>query len=186
MIDQSQVLITLPDGVFMEGHFKTKHSLKIESSINGTLLSKQKVILESNSVFNGDLICSELVLSGKFSGNIFCTGKVQVKQGCQISGRVYTYRFENDEMTNLDCIISVPDTNTINRIKEIIDGIDVDQKLSSDSNLPSLIKIYEDNLAAKEKVKLPELVKEQAKPIPIPSGIPTGATNGVHTNGVSK
>lgn len=186
MIDQSQVLITLPDGVFMEGHFKTKHSLKIESSINGTLLSKQKVILESNSVFNGDLICSELVLSGKFSGNIFCTGKVQVKQGCQISGRVYTYRFENDEMTNLDCIISVPDTNTINRIKEIIDGIDVDQKLSSDPNLPSLIKIYEDNLAAKEKVKLPELVKEQAKPIPIPGGIPTGSTNGIHTNGVSK
>lgn len=167
MIDQSQVLITLPDGVFMEGHFKTKHSLKIESSINGTLLSKQKVILEANSVFNGDLICSELVLSGKFSGNIFCTGKVQVKQGCQISGRVYTYRFENDEMTNLDCIISVPDTNTINRIKEIIDGIDVDQKLSSDPNLPSLIKIYEDNLAAKDKIKLPELVKEALKPVPV-------------------
>lgn len=121
----------------------------------------------TNSVFNGDLICSELVLSGKFSGNIFCTGKVQVKQGCQISGRVYTYRFENDEMTNLDCIISVPDTNTINRIKEIIDGIDVDQKLSSDPNLPSLIKIYEDNLAAKDKIKLPELVKEALKPVPV-------------------
>jgi len=186
MIDQSQVLITLPDGVFMEGHFKTKHSMKIESSINGTLLSKQKVILEANSVFNGDLICSELVLSGKFSGNIFCTGKVQVKQGCQISGRVYTYRFENDEMTDLDCIISVPDTNTINKIKQIIETIDVDKKLSSDPNLPSLIKIYEDNLAAKEKVKLPELVKEPSKPIPVAAnGIPTASTNGV-ANGVAK
>jgi hypothetical protein len=31
MIDQNQVLITLPNGVFMEGHFKTKHSMKIET-----------------------------------------------------------------------------------------------------------------------------------------------------------
>lgn len=49
--------------------------------------------------------------------------------------------FENDEMTDLDCIISVPDTNTINKIKQIIETIDVDKKLSSDPNLPSLIKI---------------------------------------------
>jgi len=82
-------------------------------------------------------------------------------------------------MTNLDCIISVPDTSTINKIKEIIEGIDVDQKLSSDPNLPSLIKIYEDNLAAKEKIKLPELVKEDLKPIPVAfNGIPV-ASNGV-------
>ena len=89
-------------------------------------------------------------------------------------------------MTDLDCIISVPDTNTINKIKQIIETIDVDKKLSSDPNLPSLIKIYEDNLAAKEKVKLPELVKEPSKPIPVAAnGIPTASTNGV-ANGVAK
>ena len=140
MNNETELIIKLPSQLHIDGNFKTYHSIDIECNFKGTLLSKNKVIIEPNSTFEGDIICSNLDLSGKIKGNIFCTGKVHAKEHCEVVGNIYTCRFENDETTNLECLITVPKTIIINKIKSILKEIDLNQNLRDD---PSLTKIME-------------------------------------------
>ena len=100
--------ILIPEESILEGFIKTRKSFKIESNFYGTLLSTQKVIIDANSVVSGDIICSEMIISGIFEGNIFCTGKVECNGNAKISGKVYTKLFQNEDSCDLNCIIQVP------------------------------------------------------------------------------
>ena len=155
MNNETELIIKLPSQLFIEGNFKTYHSINIESTFTGVLLSKNKVIIEPNSTFEGDIICSNLDLSGKIKGNIFCTGKVHAKENCEVIGNIYTCRFENDETTNLECLITVPKTIVVNKIKSILKEIDLNQKLSTDDSLPKIIEWFKKNqLSVEEKKEL--------------------------------
>jgi hypothetical protein len=155
MSNDTEIMIKLPSQLFIEGNFKTYHSINIESNFTGILLSKNKVIIEPNSTFEGDIICSNLDLSGKIKGNIFCTGKVHAKENCEVIGNIYTCRFENDETTNLECLITVPKTIVINKIKSILKDIDLNLKLSTDDSLPKIMEWFKKNqLSAEEKKEL--------------------------------
>jgi hypothetical protein len=155
MQNENEIMIKLPSQLFIEGNFKTYHSINIESNFTGILLSKNKVIIEPNSIFEGDIICSNLDLSGKIKGNIFCTGKVHAKQNCEVIGNIYTCRFENDETTDLQCLITVPKTMVVNKIKSILKDIDLNQKLSTDDSLPKIIEWFKKNqLSVEEKKEL--------------------------------
>ena len=152
MNKENDLMIQLPTNLYMNGSFKTIHSVKIESNFNGILLTKSKVIIEGNSTFEGDLICSELILTGKIKGNIFCTGKVHAKQNCEIIGSVFTCRFENDESTNLDCLITVPKTQVIDNIKLQLQNIDLESKENSDNALSIIIETFKKNEIIKEQL----------------------------------
>ena len=149
----NEIMINLPSQLFIEGNFKTYHSVTIESNFAGILLSQNKVVIESNCVFEGDIICSNLDLSGKIKGNIFCTGKVHAKQNCVVIGNIYTSRFENDETTDLDCLITVPKTIIVNKIKSILKDIDLDKKLTSDESLPKIVEWFKKNQLSNEEKK---------------------------------
>jgi hypothetical protein len=109
--------------------------------------------MEPNSTFEGDMICSNLDLSGKIKGNIFCTGKVHAKENCEVIGNIYTCRFENDETTDLDCLITVPKTIVVEKIKSILKVIDLNQKLSTDDSLPQIIEWFKKNQLSVEEKK---------------------------------
>ena len=153
MNTENEIMIKLPSELFIEGNFKTYHSINIESNFTGILLSKNKVIIEPNSTFEGDIICSNLDLSGKIKGNIFCTGKVHAKQNCEVIGNIYTCRFENDEITDLECLITVPKTIVVNKIKSLIKDIDLTKKFSSDESLPKIIEWFKKNQLSVEEKK---------------------------------
>jgi len=160
MNQQNEIIIKLPSELFIEGNFKTYHSINIESKFNGVLLSKNKVTIEPDSVFEGDIICSNLDLSGKIKGNIFCTGKVLAKQNCEVIGNIYTCRFENDETTDLECLITVPKTVIVNKIKTILNEIDLNKKLSTDDSLPKIIEWFKKNqLSTEEKNEIESSLK---------------------------
>ena len=160
MNNENEIIIKLPSELFIEGNFRTYHSINIESNFIGILLSKNKVIIEPNSTFEGDIICSNLDLSGKIKGNIFCTGKVHAKQNCEVIGNIYTCRFENDETTDLECLITVPKTIIINQIKTILNKIDLNKKLSTDDSLPKIIEWFKKNqLSTEEKNEIESSLK---------------------------
>ena len=153
---ENQSFIQLPSELHIEGNFKTSHPIKVECNFTGILFSKNKIIIEANSKFQGDIICSEIVVNGKINGNIFCSGKVYAKQNCEIIGSIYAKRFENDESTNLDCIITVPKTQTVLKINELLNNIDLHQNFNSDKNLPKLINSFKNNISLNDTEKVIE------------------------------
>lgn len=144
--NQNQHPILIPQESTLEGFIKTKKSFRIESNFYGTLLSTEKVIIDETSVVVGDIVCSELLISGNFEGNIFCTGKLSVIGNSKIKGHVYTKLFQNEENCDLNCFIQIPNNAVINAIQEILDKVDASTKLSTDKNLKKIIELFEANV----------------------------------------
>ena len=138
--------ILIPEESILEGFIKTKKSFRIESNFFGTLLSTQKVIIDSNSIVHGDIICSELLISGLFEGNVFCTGKVECTGNAKITGKVYTKLFQNEDSCDLNCIIQVPNNEIFQKIRELLLNIDATTKLSADSTLSKIVELFSKNV----------------------------------------
>lgn len=134
---------------FIEGFLKTKKSIRMECKFTGTILSTQKITVESTAVIDGDIICNDLVISGKIKGNIFCVGKIKVENNAEINGNIYTKRFENEENTNLNCVISVPNNEEVEKIQHLLNNIDCDVKLSTDTLLAEIKNFFESDLTRK-------------------------------------
>ena len=138
--------ILIPEESILEGFIKTKKSFKIESNFYGTLLSTQKVIIDANSTVHGDIICSELIISGTFEGNIFCTGKIECNGNAKITGKVYTKLFQNEDSCDLNCIIQVPNNEIFQSIRDLLQNIDAVTKLSTDSTLEKIRELFIKNV----------------------------------------
>ena len=157
--------ILIPEESILEGFIKTKKSFRIESNFYGTLLSTEKVIIDDSSKVVGDIVCSELLISGNFEGNIFCTGKISVIGNSKIKGQVFTKLFQNEENCDLNCFIQIPNNEVINAIQDILINIDSTTKLSTDKNLKKIIQLFKENVytATDESKK----IKKEVPPEPI-------------------
>jgi hypothetical protein len=178
MNNDNQSFIHLPSDLNIEGNFKTAHSVNVNCNFSGILFSKNKITIEASAKINGDIICSEIIVNGKINGNIFCTGKVYAKHNCEITGSVYANRFENDESTNLDCVITVPKSATIQKIIEMLNTAEINQNFSADKNLPNIINLFKNNLSLNE----PQIINE----LPITAKNNEPANKKVSVLGMSK
>jgi cytoskeletal protein CcmA (bactofilin family) len=138
--------ILIPEESILEGFIKTKKSFRIESIFFGTLISTQKVIIDTNSIVIGDIICSELIINGAFEGNIFCTGKVECNGNARITGKVFTKLFQNEDSCDLNCIIQVPRNEVFLKIRELLLNVDASTKLSTDSTLTKIVELFSKNV----------------------------------------
>jgi cytoskeletal protein CcmA (bactofilin family) len=143
--------ILIPEESILEGFIKTRKSFKIESNFYGTLLSTQKVIIDTNSTVKGDIICSEMIISGIFEGNIFCTGKVECNGNAKITGKVFTKLFQNEDTCDLNCIIQVPNNEIFLGIRELLLNIDALTKLSTDPTLDKIRDLFIKNVYSYNK-----------------------------------
>lgn len=145
-LENDQAPILIPSESILEGYVKTKKSFRIECDFYGTIMSSQKVVVGKTSKIIGDIICRDLDLSGELIGNIFCSRKIKVSGGSKISGKVYTKLFENDESSDLDCIIQIPKNEHIQQVEDIFEALETSQKLSNDDNLNKIRKIFYENV----------------------------------------
>lgn len=145
-LENDQAPILIPSESILEGYVKTKKSFRIECDFYGTIMSSQKVVVGKTSKIIGDIICRDLDLSGELIGNIFCSRKIKVSGGSKISGKVYTKLFENDESSDLDCVIQIPKNEHIQQVEDIFEALETSQKLSNDDNLNKIRKIFYENV----------------------------------------
>jgi len=143
---ENSYTILIPEDTIIEGFIKTKKSFKIKSNFHGTLLSLEKITIDETSKVIGDIVCSELVISGGFEGNIYCTGKLTVIGKSIIKGHVFTKLFQNESDCDLNCFIQIPNNSVINSIQDILMNIDSATKLSTDVNLKKIITLFQENV----------------------------------------
>lgn len=140
--------ILIPSGSIIEGYVKTKKSFRIECNYYGTIMSSQKVVIGKTSKIIGDIICRNLDFSGELVGNIFCSGKIRINGGSKIKGKIYTRIFENEENSDLDCVIQIPKEEHITKVEELFENLDTMQPLSNDKSLGEIRSIFYDNVYA--------------------------------------
>ena len=133
-------------------------SIRIECNFNGTILTKKKVIIEKTSYVIGDIICEDLILSGRIKGNVFCTGRIEMNKDSVIVGKVYTYTFTNLSETDSDFVIQIPRKSVLMKIREFLNNVNTELGLSKDDILTTIRESFYTNVFAR-KTNPDELIK---------------------------
>lgn len=146
--DDSPILI--PKNSFLEGYIKSHKAIRIECNFNGTIFANNRVIVDGSSKITGDVICSELVLTGTIIGNIFCVGRVTMNKGAHVVGKIYTSMFTNEQETNLHCVIQIPSPESINKANDILDSLNMENGLSVDPILSQVRELFYESAFARK------------------------------------
>ncbi len=135
--------IIIPEDTLIEGCFSSKNSIRIEGHLNGVLYSKQVVTIDDRALINGNIVAAEVIVSGKINGNIYCLGKVLIKNGGEVDGNVYSPRFQNDEGSNLTSNISIINNSVSQELIVYNEDITIGANLAETEAYKTLINIFE-------------------------------------------
>jgi len=155
---ESNSPILIPSDSYLEGYLKSLKSIRIECNFNGTILTKQKVIIDKTSYVTGDIICEDLILSGRIKGNVFCTGRVEMNKESIIEGKVYTSTFSNMSETDSDFVIQIPKKSVLMKIRVFLNDVNTELGLSKDELLTTIRESFYTNVFAR-RTNPDELIK---------------------------
>lgn len=80
----------LEQGVRLEGKLEADGTLRIDSEMKGTLISRDTLILGEHAVIDGDIDGNVILIAGRFSGKIQARIRVEVQSGAIVTGDVQT------------------------------------------------------------------------------------------------
>ena len=80
----------LEQGVKLEGRLEFSGTFRIDSSIKGTLVSEDTLILGEHAVVEGEIIGNRVMIGGRFDGTIQARGKVEIQPQAVVTGEIHT------------------------------------------------------------------------------------------------
>jgi len=85
---RSSTVSVLGGGMKVTGDVTGEGELRIEGSVEGSVSTDGRVIVEASGEVTGDIEAAEVVASGKVSGKITASGAVRLEKGCHIEADV--------------------------------------------------------------------------------------------------
>jgi len=80
----------LEKGVKVEGKLECTGTFRIDSSMKGTLVSEDTLILGEHAAIEGEVIGNRVVIAGRFDGTVRAKGKVEVQPNAIVTGEIFT------------------------------------------------------------------------------------------------
>lgn len=80
-------------GTICKGEIYSQYDIRVDGTFEGKLHSKGRVVVGENAVVSGDIVCDNVDLWGKFSGELFVKDTLVLKSGCSVGGSINVRRF---------------------------------------------------------------------------------------------
>jgi hypothetical protein len=142
--------ILIPKDSYVEGYIKSVKSIRLECAFHGTILTKNKVIIDKASAVTGDIICENLMLFGRVKGNVFCTGRVTMNEGSSVEGKIYASAFTSLTETDSNFIVQIPKKSIIEKVRGLLDDVTTEVGLSKDILLSTIRETFYEHVFARK------------------------------------
>ena len=76
----------------IKGDIKAQGNIRVEGRVEGTLDSKNKIVIGESALVIGKLNAEEAEISGKVEGEVHCAGVLFLKKTAIITGNIYTQK----------------------------------------------------------------------------------------------
>jgi cytoskeletal protein CcmA (bactofilin family) len=80
----------LEQGVRVEGKLEVDGTFRIDSTMKGTLVSRDTLILGEHAFVEGEIVGNAVLIAGRFTGKISARGRVEVQANAVVTGDVET------------------------------------------------------------------------------------------------
>jgi cytoskeletal protein CcmA (bactofilin family) len=81
-----QIENVLGKSLVVEGNLKADGAFRIDGTVEGNVESKSAVYIGESGVVRGDVTGSDVVIAGQVSGNVTCTGHLEIVATGRIEG----------------------------------------------------------------------------------------------------
>lgn len=75
-------------GTVVKGEINSPNDIRVDGSFEGKIISKGRVVVGENAIISGDIICENVDLWGKMTGNLFVKDTLALKEGCSVKGNL--------------------------------------------------------------------------------------------------
>ncbi len=115
----SNSINSIVKGTQIEGKVKSTNDFRIDGTLIGTLDCKGKVIIGPTGVVDGEIICSNALIEGKFDGNLKVKESLAVKDSAKITGEIVTDKLQvqSGAVFNVQCQMGGQTISNVNGIK---------------------------------------------------------------------
>jgi cytoskeletal protein CcmA (bactofilin family) len=84
--------------VEIRGEVKGSEDLVIEGHVEGTVtLTESRLTIGANASLQADVAARDIVILGTVIGQVQATGRVELRQGCQVTGDIRTGRLSIED-----------------------------------------------------------------------------------------
>ena len=139
--------ILIPKDSYVEGYIK---SIRLECAFHGTILTKNKVIVDKASSVTGDIICENLMLFGRVKGNVFCTGRVTMNEGASVESKIYASAFTSLTETDSNFIVQIPKKSILEKVRGLLNEMTTEVGLSKDILLSTIRETFYEHVFARK------------------------------------
>lgn len=86
---RSQTVSVLGGGMVVKGDVSGEGEFRIQGTVEGSVSTTGRVIVEASGEVKGDVEAAEVVASGKVFGKITASGSVRLESGCEITADIH-------------------------------------------------------------------------------------------------
>lgn len=84
------VLTVFGDGAKIDGRFDIADSLQVDCEVAGELNVGGKLVIGAKGVVSADVHTVDILITGRYDGNLVATGNVEVTKTGRVTGRIET------------------------------------------------------------------------------------------------
>ncbi len=109
----SHSLNTLVEGTVVEGQVQAKSDIRIDGVIKGSLTCDAKVIIGETGYIEGQIVCANAMIQGRFEGTLHVKELLNVRQTAKVNGEITTNKLivEAGAIFNVTCRMGRQATN---------------------------------------------------------------------------
>jgi len=107
-------LNTLVKGTTVEGIIRCESDIRIDGTVKGSLDCKAKVIIGPHGLVDGDVICQNAVIEGRFEGTLKVAELLNVRETAQVNGDIKTNKLivQSGAIFNVACKMGVQSSSS--------------------------------------------------------------------------
>ncbi len=128
----SSSLNTLVKGTVVEGTLRCDNDLRVDGTIKGKLTCKSKVIIGPTGAVEGEIVCANAVIEGRFKGILQVSELLNVRETAEVEGDVVTNKLlvQSGAKFNVSCKMEAGGANGSLKNADAKPGADATAKIA--------------------------------------------------------
>ncbi|MCS7035236.1 MAG: polymer-forming cytoskeletal protein [Saprospiraceae bacterium] len=86
----SSAFNALVKGTVLEGNLNCDSDLRVDGVVKGKIACKSKIIIGPTGQVEGDIVCANAVIEGRFKGNLKVSELLNVRETAEVEGEITT------------------------------------------------------------------------------------------------
>lgn len=78
----------ISEGTVVKGEITSPGDIRIDGEFEGRIVAKGRVVIGESARIKGDIVCANIDLFGKLSGDVFVKDTLALKAGCSVEGNL--------------------------------------------------------------------------------------------------